>query len=139
MNPYRAPTRGDTAVASLSIPTPELVRTDIKVIIRAWERLRILYNLLLFPLGLIILYQAWTVGFVFTEIAFGALTVGFGANAFFFFGPLFEIYACSSRDIPEFGQYRLIPFLLGLVISLILFLFGYMLVGYSGPNMIGFP
>gem|GEM_PF-1396687 len=125
MNPYMPPT---------FVPSPQIqdpgngaghqgaVRsTNNQEIIRSWERLRFLYNLILLPFGVAVAMIARDGGVPLAEVLFASVSVGFFANAFYFFGPLFEIYSCSFRELHEFGRGRWLLFMAGLLISLGLF------------------
>lgn len=121
MNPYMPPlTCPSTAYAK---PHKRVNRTptNVRTIIRSWERMRIPYNLILLPFGLAVAVIATSSGMPWGEVVFGSVSVAFFANAFYFFGPLFELYSCCSRQIEEFGRWRFLPFTLGLLVSLALF------------------
>lgn len=92
----------------------------LRELVKAWEKRRLLYNLIMLPPGILIL-----VLFVFRQnmpipaaIAMG-LASGTGANAAFFLGPLAELYIrgwfMNGKEAPGF---RKLLFAGGLFISL---------------------
>jgi len=121
MNPYLPPASSPQLAYPRGTKPVNRNPTDLRGIIYEWERMRVWYNAILLPFGMVVAVIAGVGGVPLTEVVFGSLAVGFFANAFYFFGPLFELYSCCSRQIREFGKWRGLIFLLGVVLSLGLF------------------
>jgi hypothetical protein len=69
---------------------------EVRVVVVAWERLRIVYNLVLLVAGLGV-GSIWGIVVGSTEFLLGAAVVGIGANGCFFAGPLVELYLMAIR------------------------------------------
>lgn len=82
-----------------------------------WERVRFVYNCVLFPPGVIVAYLYYHNLEVSIEgVAFGCLLFGITANAFYSLAPLLETYASAiGRDLTG---YRLPILFLGVGFSL---------------------
>ncbi|MDQ8188726.1 hypothetical protein [Roseibacillus persicicus] len=109
MDVYQAP-------AQRNEPDPNSLRE----LVHGWERMRLRFNLILLPLGLIDLllwsYQDWT------QLLFllpGALLFEIGANCCYFLGPLAELYARAL--LPEVTPRQLF-YWAGVVFSLLIIL-----------------
>lgn len=98
-------------------PIPETAA--LRELVRAWERLRLLYNaIMIFPgLGVLALWITRGNLPIGGAILFGIL-VGLGANAAFFLGPLAELYLRGFfRHGEGIGKGRWLIFSAGLVVS----------------------
>ena len=109
-------------------------RTGLQELVFGWERLRLRYNLILFPLGLLTL-GAWS----YANVAYLPLVIllsvafGFGANLCYLLGPLAELYfrgLTRSKEPPPWLRTGL--FWAGLVLSaLVILIFGLLGIGWS--------
>lgn len=109
-DPYRTPQSADSS-------PPEMAA--LGELVRAWEKLRLLYNGIMILPGLAVLVLWVTRGNlpIPGAIAFG-LIVGLGANTAFFLGPLTEIYLRALfRRGEGIGKGRWLIFSAGLVVS----------------------
>ena len=86
-------------------------RRYVKGIILAWEKLRVVYNVVLLVDYLVCSLPLWG-AFWFQSFAFFAVV----ANAFYCFGPLLETYACVVLG-RRIGRARYLLFGAGLVLS----------------------
>lgn len=110
-NPYAPPRSAVEAAAE--------DRAALREIVIAWERLRIVYNLLLLlpGLGIAALWIART-GTPVAAAAFGSALVAVGANLAFFLGPAAEVYLRGMFFRGQsIGRGRLLIFSAGLVVS----------------------
>ncbi len=115
-DPYQPPKSADEA--------PLLAKHALVEVVRAWEKLRIAYNLILLLPGLGI--TAWwmsrdslPLGFVIIEV----VLVAVGANLAFLLGPAAELYfRALFRKGESIGFGRLLIFGAGLVVSAGVFL-----------------
>ena len=112
MNPY-----------STTISEPSKLSTqqsEFKDLVVAWEKLRLLYNVILLLVGIIALfilinyYRESTNMVVLFSLAFA-----FTANLCFFAGPVCELYLRAFRHVSNAQLLRWILFTLGTIISLI--------------------
>jgi hypothetical protein len=109
-NPYQPPT-------SPGAPTPPLAA--LGELVRAWEKLRLLYNgIMLLPgIGVLILWVTRAKLPVAGALTFGVL-VGISANVAFFLGPLAELYLRALFwHGDEIGKGRQFIFFAGLLVS----------------------
>jgi hypothetical protein len=116
-NPYRPPTQDLESGALLH-------RHALIDIVRSWEKLRILYNLILLLPGLGILFlQARQFHLSPLVAVVEALVVAAGANFAFLLGPAAELYfRALFRRGESIGRGRLLIFGAGLVVSAGVFL-----------------
>lgn len=113
-NPYAPPQTSDAVPASASD------RNDVRIVVVAWERLRLVYNGVLFVLGMVVMVLWGSEGAVL--ILPGAVLVAIGANLCFFAGPLVELYAMALKRRGPWGRgARLLLFSSGLGFSALLF------------------
>ncbi|MGB6223699.1 hypothetical protein [Haloferula sp.] len=118
MDPYAPPKSGSQG------GTEQPERKALREVVTAWERLRLIYNLLLLVPGVVIVTilvtgQDMPLGFA----VIGALVIGIGANAAFFLGPLVELYfRALFRNGESIGRGRQLIFGAGLVVSAGVFL-----------------
>lgn len=121
-DPYAPPAAA--VRASDAAPAPGEIHALCELV-RGWEKLRLLYNAILLPAGLIVLSALVIRSNLPVPAAIaGGLFVGFGANAAFFLGPLAELYLRGwlTRGAP-FRHGRKVLFIAGLAVSLLVFLF----------------
>ena len=115
IDPYQAPRTDACSVQEVAA---------LRELVRAWEKLRLLYNGIIILPGLGVLALWVTRGNVPipAAITFGIL-VGIGANAAFFLGPLAELYLRGLfRHGEGIGKGRWLIFTAGLVVSGTVFL-----------------
>ncbi len=109
-DPYRTPEAGDSSHPDIAA---------LGELVRAWEKLRLLYNGLMILPGLGVL-TLWVIRGnlpIPGAIAFGII-VGIGANTAFFLGPLAELYLRAVfRSGEGIGRGRWLIFTAGLVVS----------------------
>lgn len=121
MDPY-APPASDTTASP-----PD--RGALRDIVAGWERLRLIYNLILLLPGVGVLlmwsvHQQMPLGFG----LFSAAMVAVAANCAFFLGPLAELYFRGLfRDGASIGRGRWLIFGAGLVVS-----FGVFALAFAG-------
>jgi hypothetical protein len=92
----------------------------IRAIILAWEKRRLLYNLLLLPVGLaltVLLYSEMRVWLTEWELLANAFFVALLANGFYFIAPLSEIYTWALLGWQWTPTQRNLLFVAGLVFS----------------------
>lgn len=124
-NPYETPQKSSSAAKE---------RSQLKESILAWEKLRILYNILLIPPGILICVQAFKLPQQpLLVIMFEALFVGFAANICFCAGPMFEIYRLALTQRPSSKLLRNILFGLGLAFSFLVFAFVFIVTMFVTP------
>ncbi len=110
-DPYAPPSPGPLSSGDEPAALRELVR--------AWEKLRLIYNgIMILPgVGVLALWVAKTGMPVPAAIVAGLFT-GLGANAAFFLGPVSELYLRGLfRQGTPIGKGRLLIFAAGLVVS----------------------
>lgn len=99
---------------------PVMARHEVRAVIVAWERLRIIYNVVLLVAGVGAISLWEFLGMV--PVLLGVVGVGIGANACFFAGPLAELYSMGiRRSGPWKSSGRWLVFGGGLGFSLCLF------------------
>ena len=92
---------------------------DLRQIILRWERLRIVYNLVLLGPGIIAAVAAHHVRNLATpDVVWACLLFGAAANLCFILGPYTEV--CSSTLSLRLGRWRYALFAIGLAGSLLL-------------------
>ncbi len=114
-NPYSAPESSNNELNLLS-QQPLWARQ----IVKAWEKRRIIFNIVLLIPGILILLKMRA---PFTASIGIAFFVGVMANLCYFLGPLTELYACAITSKSELPSLRKLLFGFGLAGSLLLFLF----------------
>lgn len=115
-NPYAPPELGVDHEAE----RPRIIRE----IVFGWERLRLVYNLILLVPGVLVLVL-WSSrhGMPFAAAVVSGVIVGIGANVAFLLGPLAELYFRGIfRNGESIGRGRWLIFGAGLVISAGVFL-----------------
>jgi len=111
MNPYSTPVSH-----SSQIPTQS---SEFKHVVIAWEKLRLLYNIILLFVGIVALfilinyYRESTNMVLLQAVVFAIL-----ANLCFFAGPVCELYLRAFRHVSNAQSLRWILFSFGTVISL---------------------
>jgi hypothetical protein len=109
-DPYQPPTGGDVQPRDIAA---------LGELVKAWEKLRGIYNaILILPgLGVLALWSTRT-EMPLAAIIFCGVLVGLGANAAFFLGPLAELYIRAwFRHGETIGKGRWLIFSAGLVVS----------------------
>jgi hypothetical protein len=99
----------------------------LQQIIKTWESRRIIYNVVMLPLGVIIIQKLLAYGMPVRPALMLALTSGLTANAFYSLGPLVDLYMALFKPAKDLGKWRPVLFGLGLSFSLLveaLFLWG---------------
>lgn len=95
----------------------------VRKIVLGWEKLRLIYNGVLFVLGLVVigilLSYATSIGI--GIILAGSVMAAVGANLCFFAGPLAELYFCAIFRKGAVPMIRWILFGGGMLISVIIF------------------
>ncbi|MEO5714291.1 MAG: hypothetical protein ABIT37_12460 [Luteolibacter sp.] len=115
-DPYRTPQAADSS-------DPDIAA--LGELVRAWEKLRLLYNgIMILPgLGVLALWISRANLPIPVAIVF-AIIVGLGANTAFFLGPLAELYLRALfRRGEGIGKGRWLIFSAGLVVSAAVVLF----------------
>jgi len=114
-NPYETPLSDPGMETQSGLSLGELVR--------AWENLRLRYNSILLPAGLlVVVLWEFLLDTPIQILSLAGLAFGIGANVCFFAGPLAELYlrALFHRGAPA-PSLRKTLFVLGLIGSLCLF------------------
>lgn len=98
LNPYSV---SSVPEESAAVPTEPgaLAANPWKQIAWRWERLRILYNLLLLGEGVACMTLLWQLLDI--PLLLGAMAYGLGANVMYSFGPLAEIYLCWFAEFAD--------------------------------------
>ena len=136
-NPYSAPQ--PEVIDSLA--TQNVDKLHIKPIFKAWEKLRIYYNLALLVVGIIVLLilisrYHMTLSFALVQ----ALLIGVLANIFYFLGPATEAMFCIFLRKPELPLYRKFSYTTGFTGSLALFAIAatYWIMPFTGSRVFPF-
>ncbi len=112
MNPYSSPINQPSSLA------PQ--QQEFKQVVIAWEKLRLLYNVVMLLVGIIALFILINYYRESTNmVLFQALCFAFVANLCFFAGPVCELYLRAFRNISNAQSLRWILFIVGTVISLV--------------------
>jgi len=113
MNPYSTP---DSDQASSSKP----VNSELRDIVIGWERMRILYNIILFLVGVVAIFVCMRAPFFELEDSIlPAIAFGIFANVCFCAGPIAEIYIRVIFNSQDVKTLRISLFILGTLLSLI--------------------
>ncbi len=113
MNPYSSP---EPDQASDSKP----VHSELRDIVIGWERLRILYNIILFLVGVIAIFVCLRAPyFELAETILPAIVFGVFANACFCAGPTAETYIRVIFNNQDVKTLRISLFILGTLLSLV--------------------
>lgn len=112
MDPYLSPVAQPV--------TTSRQQQQFKQIVIAWEKLRLLYNVVMLLTGVVALfvmvnYFRESTGTLITQVLF----YGIAANLFFFAGPVCELYLRAFRNVTNAQTLRWILFITGTVFSLI--------------------
>ncbi len=105
LNPYAAPQTAETSVQTVTFDNPW------KTIAWRWERLRLVYNFLVGGAGVLALVAFGGINLL--DAIAGAMVYGAGANVFFTFGPMAEMYLNWLVDV---GEHKFLP---GFVVALV--------------------
>lgn len=112
MNPYSTPASQPTSLSTQ--------QREFKHVVIAWEKLRLLYNVILLLAGIIALfilinyYRESTNMVLLESLAFALL-----ANLCFFAGPVCELYLRAFRHVSNAQSLRWILFTVGTIVSLV--------------------
>jgi hypothetical protein len=113
MNPYTSP-------ESDRDPTKKPLNIELREIVIGWERMRILYNIILLLIGIIaIFFLLRTPYFKLEETILSAIAFGIFANVCFCAGPVAETYIRAIFNNQDIRSLRLALFILGTLLSLI--------------------
>ncbi len=113
MNPYTAPESNQT---SDSKP----LNSELRDIVIGWERMRILYNIILFLVGVTAIFVMMRAPyFELAEVILPAIMFGIFANICFCAGPTTETYIRVIFNTQDVKTLRLSLFILGTLFSLI--------------------
>lgn len=121
VDPYRPP-EADPA------KDEGLKRSELREIVVAWEKLRLVYNAILLIPGLVVVGLALNAGMPGEFGVGGAVMVALAANAAFFLGPLAEVYVRAVLlDGRPLGRGRWLIFSAGMVVSAGVFVAGFLM------------
>jgi hypothetical protein len=109
-NPYETPSANPD-------PRTTMAYDAMRSIVFSWEKFRLLYNAILLPAGLVVLYFAANVGMAIPFILVGAIGTAIAANICFCAGPLAEFYFCALFRRETTPTLRKLLFAGGLLIS----------------------
>lgn len=113
MNPYHSPESDQNS-------EKQPVNTELRNIVIGWERMRILYNIILFLIGILAIFFAMRAPFFKLEEAIlPAIAFGIFANICFCAGPIAETYIRVIFDTQDIRSLRLSLFILGTLLSLV--------------------
>lgn len=101
-----------------------LDKSALREVVTGWEKLRLVYNLILLIPGIVIeSIMVMRQGMPLAAGIFGAVVIAVGANLAFFLGPLTELYfRALFRKGESIGRGRQLIFGAGLVVSAGVFL-----------------
>jgi len=91
---------------------------QIKRAIVSWEKLRLIYNVVLLLEGLFVSWCVWSIFESSLQYVWAVVVFGLTANAFYCMGPLVEVYASVIYG-RRLGRYRYLLFAAGLLFSMI--------------------
>ncbi len=112
MNPYSTPVSEPSKLSTH--------QSEFKHVVIAWEKLRLLYNVILLLVGIIALfilinyYRESTNMVLLQTVVFAFL-----ANLAFFAGPVCELYLRAFRHVSNAQSLRWILFTVGTIVSLV--------------------
>lgn len=109
-NPYETPSADPD-------PRTTMAYDAMRSIVFSWEKFRLLYNAILLPAGLVVLFFAANAGMAILLIVVGAIGTAIGANICFCAGPLAEFYFCALFRREATPSLRKLLFAGGLLIS----------------------
>lgn len=113
MNPYITPDSDQP-------PKIKGPNSELREIVIGWERLRVLYNIILLLVGVIAIFVTLQQPFFnLEEVVIPAILFGIFANFCFFVGPVAETYIRVIFNFQDFKSMRLGLFILGTLLSLI--------------------
>lgn len=112
MNPYNTP---ETDQSSDTKPH----NNELREIVIGWERMRVLYNIIMFLVGVVAIFISTRAPyFSLEEALFPAIIFGIFSNICFCSGPTIEIYYRVIFNPQDKRSLRLILFVLGTLLSL---------------------
>lgn len=113
MNPYSTP-------ESKQVSAHSPLNTELRNIVIGWERMRVLYNILLFLVGITAIFFCMKAPFFKLEDAvFPAILFGIFANICFCAGPIVETYIRVIFNSQDVRTLRLSLFISGTLLSLV--------------------
>ena len=113
MNPYSAPESDQDAKRQ---PT----NSELRSIVIGWERMRILFNIILFLVGIVAIFFLMRAPFFRLEHSIlPAIAFGIFANICFCAGPTIETYIRVIFNTQDIRSLRLSLFILGTLLSLV--------------------
>ncbi len=113
MNPYSSPESNQT---SDSKP----LNSELRDIVIGWERMRVLYNIILFLVGITAIFVMMRAPFFeLAEVILPAIAFGIFANVCFCAGPTAETYIRVIFNTQDVKSVRMGLFILGTLLSLI--------------------
>ena len=113
MNPYSSPESNQT---SDSKP----LNSELRDIVVGWERMRVLYNIILFLVGITAIFVMMRAPFFeLAEVILPAIAFGIFANICFCAGPVTETYIRVIFNSQDVKTLRISLFILGTLLSLI--------------------
>lgn len=125
-DPYASPTT--KAIKAFVSSEGAESSARLRDIVFSWEKLRIIYNLILVGPGLAVLYysaisSSWSIPL--SEIFYSAIPFAILANLCFFAGPLAELYFSAIWQLSNSRAIRYWCFGLGLAFSLLIMLMSF--------------
>jgi hypothetical protein len=109
-NPYETPSTDPD-------PRTNMAYDAMRSIVFSWEKFRLLYNAILLPAGLVVLFFAVKAGMFIPLIVVGTIGTAIAANICFCAGPLAEFYFCALFRRETTPSLRKLLFAGGLLIS----------------------
>jgi len=133
MNPYSSPQ--DLPYENHSGALDEISLPIIRNIVGSWEKIRIIYNIILAIPGICLFIYASQKG-ILSEVKLykSAILTLLCANLFYFAGPVVEIYLCALSQKPPRKHLRSILLIAGFALSFSIMLACYNLISsYKNP------
>ena len=113
MNPYSTPDSDQP-------PKIKAPNSELREIVIGWERLRVLYNIILLLVGVIAIFVTVQQPFFnLEEVVIPAILFGIFANFCFCLGPVAETYIRVIFNTQDIKSMRLGLFILGTLLSLV--------------------
>ncbi|MGJ8655313.1 MAG: hypothetical protein ACSHX6_02595 [Akkermansiaceae bacterium] len=113
MNPYTSPESDQNS-------EKKPVNTELRNIVIGWERMRILYNIILFLVGIVAIFFSMRAPyFSLEETVLSSIVFGIFANLCFCAGPTVETYVRVIFNYQDVKTLRIGLFILGTLLSLV--------------------
>ena len=129
MNPYSSPESNQPS-------DKKPLNSELREIVIGWERLRILYNIILFLVGVAAIFVCMRAPyFNLAESIIPAIMFGIFANICFCMGPTAETYIRAIFNSQDVRAVRIALFLLGTLLSLVP---AFMAMAYAGSGSLLF-